>query len=291
MIRKLLLVILFSASMCSLAEPMNYLYWDMGASPKRDNYQAELLKTLLEKTRAEYGDYKLTRVKQKFTSMRASREIGRGEIINIEATPHPASKLKAFAGAHDAIIGIDVPLLSGLLGYRKLVIRRSDQEKFARVKTAEDLRQLVAGQGKGWEDIVIYKANGYPVEDNADFEALLPMLVSHRFDYLPLSVIEVDSVIKQFGKYDSEVMIAPNLIIYYPFPVVFNVSAHYPTLAERVKKGLAIAQADGSMEKLFESYFADELIKLKAGNPQAFTLTNPDIPASMGIALPKLLNN
>jgi hypothetical protein len=269
--------------------PMHYRYWDLRASEKRDEYQFELLKLVLEKTKNIYGDYRLERVNHKITSLRASREVSRGTLINIEAAPNWTTDTVPSEIKRDKRIAVKIPLLEGLLGYRKLIIRKTDVAKFAEIKKPAQLQELVAGQGKDWEDVFIYRANGYKVNDEADYYNLFAMLVAKRFDYIPLSAIEVDNFIQKFGQYSQDVTVVPDILIYYPFPVLFQVSPHYPELAKRVEIGLTQAKKDGSMDSLFKSYFAEDVRKLNKINNRVFVLENKRVPEELRLAEPILL--
>lgn len=270
--------------------PMVYRYWDLGVSQNRDHYQFELLRLALERTRATHGDYELVRADNKITSLRASREVSRGDVINIEATPNWTTEQVPSELRHDKRIAIKIPLLHDLLGYRRLIIRKSDLSKFASITKVSELQALVAGQGRDWEDVFIYRANGYKVNAEADYSNLFSMLVAGRFDYIPLSVIEVDSLIAQFDQHSQDVAIAPQILIYYPFPVLFQVSINQPELAERVEAGLKKAKRDGSMDRLFETYFAEDLAKLRAAKNRLFILDNDRVPKELRMAKPGLLD-
>lgn len=269
--------------------PMIYHYWDLKASDKRDEYQYRLLELVLQKTISSHGKYVLTKNNEKYTSLRSRRELERGEVINVIALPTPTWKPKnADQQAHFII---KKPLLRGLLGYRKLVVRREDLPKFQKINSVAELQHLSAGQGRDWEDINIYRYNNYSVVDNADYFNLFAMLAAGRFDYIPLSVIEIDDIMARFSKYSKDFAVVPNLIIYYPFPVLFNVSVRHPELVDRLNKGLELTQADGSFKELFESYFANELEKLKTQNLKVFILKSPEVPYSLGLDKPVLLHD
>jgi hypothetical protein len=272
----------------AFAAPMVYRYWDLGASPTRDEYQFELLRLTLEKTRKSHGEYELIRVTQPLTSLRASREVSRGELINIEATPNWTTDIVPSEIRRDKRIAVQIPLLEGLLGYRRLVIRKADLDAFAKITRPEQLQKLVAGQGRDWEDAFIYRNNGYQVNAEADYYNLFAMLVAGRFDYIPLSAIEVDNFIEQFEKFSGEVVVAPDLLIYYPFPVLFQVSKNQPKLAQRVEVGLSAAKRDGSMSRLFEKYFAEDLKKLRAPGTRVFVLKNQRVPEELRMDEPVL---
>jgi ABC-type amino acid transport substrate-binding protein len=266
-----------------------YHYWDLKASDKRDAYQYRLLELALEKTIPSFGQYQLTKNNEKYTSLRSHRELERGETVNIIALPTPTWPPKE--ADPKAPYTIKQPLLRGLLGYRGLVIRRTDLQKFKQINSVAELQHLAAGQGRDWEDINIYRYNNYTVVDNADYLNLFAMLAAGRFDYIPLSVIEIDDVMARFSKYAKDFVVVPNLIIYYPFPVIYNISSIHPELVNRLNQGLNIAQSDGSLKQLFESYFADELEKIKVSNLKVFILKSPNVPKNLGIDTPVLLHD
>lgn len=287
MIRFLTLICLLMSIPALAQTAMVYRYWDLGASQTRDEYQFELLKLALEKTRGNYGEYELIRVDKRIASLRASREVSRGDLINIEATPNWTTDTVPSEIRRDKRIAVTIPLLQGLLGYRRLVIRKEDSQKFADITSPQQLQRLLAGQGRDWEDVFIYRANGYRVTSEADYYNLFSMLVAGRFDYIPLSAIEIENFIHRFG--NDQVMMAPNILIYYPFPVLFQVSVHKPELAERVENGLKAAIADGSMDKLFRHYFAQELTLLRSANDRVFVLKNERVPQQLRMEEPLLI--
>ena len=290
--RNIIFICLCLVSFCVYADNKKpdyiYHYWDLKASEKRDEYQFRLLELALQKTVSKYGKYELTKNNEKYTSLRSRRELARGETINIIALPTPTSPPKALEPQASII---KKPLLRGLLGYRKLVVRRSDLQKFENINSVAELQHLAAGQGRDWEDINIYRLNNYSVVDNADYFNLFAMLAAGRFDYIPLSVIEVDDIMVRFSQYSKEFVVVPNLIIYYPFPVLYNISERHPELVARLEQGLDLAQADGSFNKLFETYFAKELDKLSAQKLKVFILKSPEVPYSLGLDKPVLLHD
>jgi ABC-type amino acid transport substrate-binding protein len=100
------------------------------------------------------------------------------------------------------------------------------------------------------------------------------MLVAGRVDYIPLSVIEAENVIARFPRFKDKVAIVPGLLLYYPFPVHFNVSKKTPLLAERLDYGLAVMQRDGSFEALFNQFFEHENNVVQKTDNRVFVLRN-----------------
>lgn len=268
----------------ALSATMEYRYWDWGKTRKRDDYQVQVLQLALDKTVAEYGPYKIVRVYGTFSTLRLWQEVSEGTQVNIHAGPW---RVQNGNSLYDRNIAVNIQIMGGLLGYRKLIIRRADLDKFKQIQSATQLKKLVAGQGRDWVDGPIYRHNGYRVDDRANLPSLVPMLVSGRFDYLPMSVIEVDSVLEQHPDLAAKLTVAPGILIQYPLPTVFYVSASKPLLAERVERGLAAAMKDGSLDDLLYRSFRKEFDALRAETTREFFLINPSIPAA--IAGPRIL--
>lgn len=277
---------LFLAAALGLALPavgapvtMEYRYWDWGKTERRDDYQVQVLQLALDKTAAE-GPYRIVRVPASFSTLRLRREVFKGDTINLHAGPW---RQRDPDNPFDRNIVIDVPIMGGLLGYRKLIIRRSDEKKFRQIQAASQLKKLVAGQGRGWVDVAIYRHNGYQVDDRANLSNLLPMLLNHRFDYLPMSVIEVESVLAHHPELRSELTVASGILIQYPLPTVFYVSANAPQLAQRLARGMLAAKKDGSLDGLMQRSFRKEIETLKADTTREFVLQNPYVPPEMAL--------
>lgn len=288
MYRLIYIVLLVTLPWLAIAEDkFDYRYWDLGASKKRDEYQYMLLRLILEKTVSEYGTFSLIKSGERYAATRSVRELERGEMINIIALPTP------IWGAEDvkskSSITVHKPLLRGLLGYRCVVIRKADLPKFNMIKTQNDLRALSAGQGKGWEDINVYRYNNFNIVDSADFYNLFAMLEAGRFDYIPLSIIEADEMMERFGGHAKNLVIVPDLLIYYPFPVLYNVSIKRPDLVKRLEVGLDLVDKDGSMDELFYRYFSASLSTLRSQPMRVAVLRTPNMAKQIGLEDPKLV--
>ncbi len=252
----------------------SYRYWDWGKTPRRDDFQFAALQLALDKTIASHGAFSAVRIKKEFSTLRSRREVNRDQFVNVRAGPWLPNELSATEDNRR----IPLPILENLLGYRQLVIRQNDLAVFNEVRSLDQLQQLVAGQGRGWQDVDIYEANDYKVAAEGQLTALLPMLHNRRFDYLPLSVIEIELIMAESSLCGQDLMIAPNIVIYYPLPVIFYVSNKRPELAERLEQGLILAREDGSLDALREKHFSQEMAVLRDANNRFFVLKNPFIP-------------
>jgi hypothetical protein len=256
------------------AEPgvMAYRYWDWGKTPKRDDYQVAVLTLALEKTVSSFGPFSVARVLDSLSTFRVRREVHEGKHLNVHVGPW--RDLEA-GDPQERNYLINTPILGGLLGYRRLIVRREDLAKFKAIANEAQLKKLMAGLGRGWVDATVLRHNGYQVEDSGNLATLLDMLLTKRFDYLPISVVEASSLLERHAQLASELALVPDLVLYYPLPAMFYVSASEPRLAQRLEAGMAAIKRDGSLDELTARHFQKEIQQLKTSSNRCFILTNP----------------
>ncbi len=269
------------------SETMVYRYWDWGKTPKRDEYQAAALYLALQKTIPAYGPFSVQRVQDSMSTSRLRREIHSGKRLNVHAGPW--RDLDADDPLERSLM-TTTPVLGGLLGYRQFIVRRKDLPKFKAITTAAQLKGLVAGQGRGWVDVEVLRHNGYPVVDSGNIATLLDMLDNGRFDYLPISVVEADFLLKEHEQLAKNLALVPGLMLYYPLPAVYYVSVKEPKLAERLEAGLAMAKRDGSLDALTAHHFKKEIQQVKASAGRCFILVHPLLPKIYAAEPPRLLS-
>jgi len=265
----------------SPAKPrMEFRYWDWGATPKRDDYQFALLTLALDKTVKDYGPYQLSRVVRSYSTSRLRREINRGEVVNVHAGPW-----RPLETSEDKLpersLRVSIPILKDLLGYRRLLIRRDDLDRFRNIRHADELKALVVGQANGWVDVEIYRHNGYRVNDTPTPTSLFDMLARKRIDYIPISLMDTETTLASRPELAGQLMLLPDITLYFPLPIIFYVNVHEPQMAERLEVGLNLARQDGSLERLFRSSFAHELQLIREGSGRRFLLVNPFVPKEL----------
>ena len=182
---------------------------------------------------------------------------------------------------------IRVPLLKGLIGYRLLVIRKSDAAKFAKINTKEELLALSAGQGMHWPDTEILRANKFQVTEAMAKENLYKMLVAKRFDFFPRGATEVKLEADLISS--QNLMVEPHLILHYPAALYFFVKKENTELAQRLEKGWAIILKNGEFDKLFLSTerVQSALDFLKDPNRKIIEFENPFLPSDTPLNISK----
>lgn len=174
------------------------------------------------------------------------------------------------------LLPVRVPLLKGLSGCRVLLIRQADKARFAEVRTLAELQGFVAGQGSGWPDVAILRANGLRVEEGRNAETLFDMLVRQRFDFYPRSVCEAWG--DEAARTAQGLMIEPRLVLYYPIAVYFFLNRRQTELAARLERGLQRAQTDGSFDRHFDQHHEKYLKHLHQSELAILPLHNPNLP-------------
>lgn len=250
-------------------------FWVAGMTRSRVEHESAVVRAALEATRDTYGDYELELDYSSISSERLLREVALGQIMNLVTAPAwslvPEEEHRVFK--------LEVPLVKGLLGFRRCVIRAEDRERFAQLESPQELKALRLGMGQGWTDTRVLEHNGYEVVEAFDIEQLYFMLRRERFDCLPLGIGEVASSLTSHSA-EGEFVIAENLLLYYPLPVLVQVSGTHPQLANRMAEGIRRIRENGTLGKLFEVHYGDEIEQLNRDPDERrlFVLENPFMP-------------
>lgn len=181
----------------------------------------------------------------------------------------------------EELLPVRFPLLKGLLGHRICIIAPEKQARFMRVRTMEDVRQLTFGQGLGWPDVEILRANNLQVITTAKYENLFYMTEGERFDGFPRGVLEPWVEIESHR--ELGLTVDRHLLLIYGLPFYLFVDPARPQLAEKIHRGLDLALQDGSFDEYF---FSQPMVKsaLQKANLRdrlAFHLHNPTLPKNI----------
>jgi len=238
----------------------------------RYEYRIKLLDLALTKTVKEFGDYKLEGVSKDITQGRGSSLLQYGNALDIAFFPTNREREEKF-------LPIRIPILQGILGYRVLLVHKSNQNAFSKIETLEQLKnRYMAGFGEHWADMAILDSNNIPVMGVAKYELLFAMLNAKRFDYFPRGINEAWIEVEKYKYQYKDMVVAPNIAFYYPYYVYFFVSKNNLELAYRVEKGLRIALKDGSFKTLFLKYHQDLVDIATLNKRRIFLLNNPFLP-------------
>ena len=239
-----LLLFFCCSSTAVKAAPQPYIVSIQVAPPQGGDYFIDLLNLILNASKApeevivfHFGDKQLSQARW---IMAVTQDTG-NNILWVMTNQLRENNLRA----------IRAPLLRGLMGYRALVIRKDDEEKFKHIKTLQDLLDLKAGQGMHWPDTDILRANQFQTVEAIEKKNLYKMLAANRFDFFPRSITEL--YLEEDFIRDQNLMVEPRLLLHYPAELYFFVNKKNTELADRLEKGWAIIQKNGEFEKFFLS--------------------------------------
>ena len=246
---------------------------------KEGNYYIDLLTLILNASKAPNEVIKFRFYEDQISQARwiAAVEKDQGNSVMWTMTDKEREK---------SLHAIRIPLYKGLMGYRLLVIRQADEQKFANVKTKEALMAFTVGQGTHWPDTTILRSNQFQLVEAMTKENLYKMLVAKRFDFLPRGAIEIHTE----GEFirSNKLVVAPHIALHYKTDLYFFVSKKNTELAKRLEKGWAVIQRNGEFDKLFYNTervkFALEL--LKQPGRTIIELENPLLPDDTPLQTP-----
>lgn len=175
------------------------------------------------------------------------------------------------------LLPIRIPLYKGLIGWRLLLIRETQKEMFNHIDTLTDLQKLIALQGNDWPDTLTLKNNNFSVKTSAGYYNLFRMLNSRRGDFFPRGITEIWGELESYP--ELNLAVDTHIALRYPAAYYLFVNKNNPRLKNAVEKGLNIAVADGSFNKIFIKYFGAIIKKAELEKRKIFFLANPSMPA------------
>ena len=179
---------------------------------------------------------------------------------------------------------LTLALPAGLIGWRILLVRQDKRDWLREVRSARELRGIRMAVGQDWPDLAVLRASGLDPDSVPSYERLFRMLAAHRIDAVPRSVNEIWSELPQHPGLAAE----PYLVLHYMAADYFFVHRDNAALAEDIRRGLELAQADGSFDRLLLTYYGDMLDKAALGKRRVIELPNPGLPPATPLARKEL---
>jgi len=245
----------------------------------------DVLGAVLERTRATHGDYTLTTSSDPAQALRFRHATVSSDIqVNtVLLTISPEW--------NEVLLPVRIPVMRGLLGYRLLLVHRSDLDRFSRINTLAELSQVSIGSVKHWVDTTIMQAAGLSVVTGTTYDGLFKMMQAHRFETLTRGVHQIESEMAAIeADPANDIVVEPHLLMHYHLPVYFWFSRDREgrRRAERVKVGLAAMVADGSLERMFEARFGAVIRKYDLAHRTIIELPNPLLSPEDPVSDPRM---
>jgi hypothetical protein len=160
------------------------------------------------------------------------------------------------------------------------IVHKDNVEKFERVHSLDDLKNLVAAQGRNWPDVAVFEHAGLPVETE-EYPTLFKLIELKRVDYFPRGANEPFLEVERFQAEYPSLTIDNHVLLVYPYALYFFVSKENTALHDAIEKGLQQAHAEGSFLAFFRSHPATKkmLENAQLGGRLRIDIENPTMSA------------
>lgn len=260
------LVILLTSNSGVYSEEVIVTNAKRSANDSRSEYPLRLLRLALQRTEDEYGPFRIEPYPGTYSRKRGLKLLLNGDIDVYPVATRPEWE--------EAAIPIRIPLRKGLLGYKLLLIRQGDEDKFAMVNTVEDLKKYRLGSGLQWSTSKALRRLGFDIHGTTEYEPLFAMLMGKRFDYFPRGVNEAFRETDLRKHQYPKLKVEETLLLYLPLPTYLFVTPKRPDLAERLTKGLTLMIEDKTLDREFFKFHEVDLKRAKLHKRRLIRLEN-----------------
>lgn len=242
----------------------------------RSQFPFQLLEQVLQRSGR---DYVLKKSAVRMQQGRAVLQLQKGEGVDVVCYMTSAER-------EALLLPIRIPVDKGLIGWRLLMINKTQAMRWKRIAASSEFRELTAGQGSDWPDFAILRANGFKVYGTSNYDSLFSMLESERIDYLPRAVNEVWL---EADAHQEHLMVEPALAFRYVTASYFFVRKGNEQLAADIATGFDKMLADGSYEKMFQEYYGEVIRRSALKDRRIIELINPLLPNGIPVERRNLL--
>ncbi len=258
-------------------------FYCAGWSSYFQRFQKDVIDAILLATEEEYGEFSLQYIDTVLSDKRITTELKLGRQVHFDF-------YTSFNGRErntEDSVNIHFPLFNGLLGLRRVVVRRSEHSLVSRLSSVAQFKTMQFGQVRQWPDVKIYQYAGLHVVNADRYVNLYPMLAKGRFNFLPLSILEIDTELEKQQSFYDELMVHEQIYIFYPLPVYLSVTKALPELMERLRFGIKKVIESGDFQTIFHKYFQQHIENIAPEYAKVFILNNPVLSEEENILLAK----
>lgn len=199
-------------------------------------------------------------------------------IRRLNAGLYDVSWMHTDAYKEQMLTPIRIPMFKGMIGWRVMLVSEFRAEELAKVRTKEQLATFTAGLVKGWPDVPIMEAAGFPVH-STEVASDIPLLVKqNRVDIFPRAINEVWDELPNYLM--DGVVLDQSIALYYPSATYLFVAKKNKALASLLEQGLNKAIDDGSFDELFNKHFGEALKKANLDKRHIIRIDNPNLPSA-----------
>jgi hypothetical protein len=170
-------------------------------------------------------------------------------------------------------------LYKGLLGVRIGMGAPTVVDALEGIQSREELNRVKLGQVFDWPDYAIQTEAGLQVLRLTSVASSIERLKSGTFELLPLGIVEVAPIARQYN-----LKTISTWAIAYPTAYYFFVSKKRPELAQRLEYGFEQAINDHSFDQLFAKRIGPLITAADLDHRKLFRIRNPYLPEATPLA-------
>jgi len=245
---------------------MHYIYpRSQSVDDARRSDVISLMHEALKKTEYKYGPFVIMPANVNANYKRAIQMIREEDRITV-AWFDTTKQLE------QTLLPIFIPIQKGIVGYRVLLIRSEDKDKFVDVGSVEELRKYKNGLVSGWVNEAVMTANELPYVTGINYEDLFKMLAVGRFDYFSRGLVEAFTELEDRVEEFPDLMVEQHIVLHYEKPMYLFTSKKRPELNKRLSEGLMMIIEDGSYGKIFCRFHGESIRKANLSERVFFRL-------------------
>lgn len=272
-----------TSSNAPAAAPVHYIHTlgQQSVQEASHAYYQDLLALVLKNTEAEFGKAEIRELPPP-SQGDMHYLLMKGDFIDLHRF---GTDLKV----EQDLLPIRVPLLAGGLGWRGLMIRKSDAMAFSQLNNISQLKNLTACQGHLWPDATILEHAGLKVLRVDGYDQMLQMLSKKRCDYFPRSIFEGPSEVRQFSKHYPDLYFETDVLLKYPYAMYFFVKKDNLPLAARLERGLSELALSGKLQQFMQQHSVTRHVfpLSQYRDSLVFNLVNPILPEQTPVDQPE----
>jgi hypothetical protein len=240
------------------------------------NYKGEVLALVLEKSKDKYGPYVMKKgAQQDWSQSQSYKQLEQGNLDLMSSMTNYAREQSG--------LPVRYCLYKGLLGVRIGMGTSANVTALDGIQTFEELNKVKLGQVFDWPDYGIQTEAGLQVLRLTSVASSIERLNTGAFQLLPLGIVEVAPIAKQ---YDLKTI--SKWAIAYPTAYYFFVSKKRPELAQRLEYGFEQAIKDHSFDQLYAKRIGPLIAAAELDKRKLFYIRNPSLPRATPLARKEL---
>ena len=237
----------------------------------RENYTIELITLALEKTKNEYGSYKIEYT-QPMNVSRSIFSLNTNRYTNYVVELSYQDSLVI----NNELIYVDIPVDLGVVGYRVCFVNHKIHKIIKNTSSLAELKKYEIAQGVGWADGAILRKNGFNVVEASSYIGIIQLVANNR---APLFCRGANEIKHEYEIYKNTpgLELEQSFAIFYPLPRFYFFNKRNLLAKERIEKGMIAAHKDGSLQALWSKHYLDSIKYAELKQRKIYKIDNPFI--------------